>query len=229
MANAILIPQFEPDLSGFALKEHTHSQYLTEHQSLTNYATKTYVANQIAAIDFPDAGVLTFNGRAGAVEPKNGDYTADMIGAAPKSHTHSQYLTSADLKSSEDLVETIRSTVYSIGSIEMHQITVESVKNTKVDGESSIKLLGEKYFYIIRSYTGTAQYSTEKDVVGVITRGSSFRVGGANGNYGTTYLLLQVSFSEDGFLSAGAYLPQNTTTGVAPNSRPIYLIPMGSN
>ena len=29
------------DLTGYAAKSHTHSQYLTQHQSLTNYATKT--------------------------------------------------------------------------------------------------------------------------------------------------------------------------------------------
>lgn len=94
MANAILIPQFEPDLSDYALKSHTHDQYLTSHQSLTNYATKTYVQNQIAAIDFPDAGVSTFNGRSGAVVPKDGDYTASMVGAAAKTHSHTGYASS---------------------------------------------------------------------------------------------------------------------------------------
>ena len=91
MANAILIPQFEPDLSDYALKDHTHSQYLTSHQSLTSYATKTYVQQQISAIDFPDAGVTTFNGRSGVVVPKTGDYTATMVGAAATNHTHSAY------------------------------------------------------------------------------------------------------------------------------------------
>ena len=91
MSEAIFLPQFPPDLSNYALKDHTHSQYLTAHQSLINYATKTYVQQQISAIDFPDAGVVTFNGRAGAVVPKTGDYTASMVGAAATSHTHDTY------------------------------------------------------------------------------------------------------------------------------------------
>lgn len=67
------------DLSGYALKDHTHSQYLTSHQdisgksdvghkhtlsditnysapNLTNYATKTYVQEQIDALEVTGAG-----------------------------------------------------------------------------------------------------------------------------------------------------------------------------
>ena len=36
-----------PDISGKADKEHEHSQYLTEHQSLEGYATEQYVTNVI--------------------------------------------------------------------------------------------------------------------------------------------------------------------------------------
>lgn len=57
----------------YALVNHEHEQYLTEHQSLESYATKLYVAGQIAAI------------------PK-----VDLSGYALKNHEHSQYaLTSA--------------------------------------------------------------------------------------------------------------------------------------
>ena len=115
MSEAIFLPQFPPDLSGYALKEHTHSQYLTEHQSLTNYATKTYVQNQIAAIDFPDAGVTTFNGRAGAVVPKDGDYTADMVGAAAKSHSHSGYASSTHNHDSDYAAKSHTHTLSSLG------------------------------------------------------------------------------------------------------------------
>ena len=41
--------------------------------------------NQIRAIP---TGVTSFNGRTGAVEPQEGDYTAQMVGAAPTSHNH---------------------------------------------------------------------------------------------------------------------------------------------
>ena len=36
-------------------------------------------------------GVTSFNGRCGPVEPETGDYTADMVGAAPTEHTHDGY------------------------------------------------------------------------------------------------------------------------------------------
>ena len=51
------------DLSNYATKAdlnnkanliHSHDQYLTEHQDLSSYATKTYVDNAIANIDIPD-------------------------------------------------------------------------------------------------------------------------------------------------------------------------------
>ena len=41
--------------------------------------------NQIRAIP---TGVTSFNGRTGAVEPQEGDHTAQMVGAAPTSHNH---------------------------------------------------------------------------------------------------------------------------------------------
>lgn len=34
------------------------------------------------------SGVESFNGRFGAIEPQSGDYTYEMVGAAPTEHTH---------------------------------------------------------------------------------------------------------------------------------------------
>ncbi|WP_346704027.1 hypothetical protein [uncultured Agathobaculum sp.] len=48
-------------------------------------ATIDEYGNQIRAIP---TGVTSFNGRTGAVEPQSGDYTAQMVGAAPTSHNH---------------------------------------------------------------------------------------------------------------------------------------------
>lgn len=58
MAESIIIPQFPPDLSGYAsrshshsdyaLTSHTHSQYLTSHQSLSGYATQSWVSANFA-------------------------------------------------------------------------------------------------------------------------------------------------------------------------------------
>lgn len=50
-----------PDISGKADKDHTHSQYLTEHQSLAGYATEQYVSN---AITTAFAGIATAEGGA---------------------------------------------------------------------------------------------------------------------------------------------------------------------
>lgn len=41
----------EQKLNGYALKEHTHEQYLTEHQSLEGYATKSYVEELLGVIE----------------------------------------------------------------------------------------------------------------------------------------------------------------------------------
>lgn len=48
-------------------------------------ATIDEYGDQIRAIP---TGVTSFNGRTGAVEPQAGDYTAQMVGAAPTSHNH---------------------------------------------------------------------------------------------------------------------------------------------
>lgn len=64
VASSIDIP--EVDLSGYALKEHEHEQYLTEHQSLEGYAktedipsldgyaTEEYVQEKIGEIEIPE-------------------------------------------------------------------------------------------------------------------------------------------------------------------------------
>ena len=41
----------------------------------------------------PDTGVVTFNGRSGAVAPQTGDYTADMVGARPNTWLPTVYRT----------------------------------------------------------------------------------------------------------------------------------------
>ena len=40
------------------------------------------------AQDAPDTGVTAFNGRTGEVQPMEGDYTAEQVGASPADHTH---------------------------------------------------------------------------------------------------------------------------------------------
>lgn len=45
-----------PSTDDFAPADHTHDEYLTEHQDLSNYATKAYVALEIAKIDTSGSG-----------------------------------------------------------------------------------------------------------------------------------------------------------------------------
>src|SRR5699024_1464951 len=47
----------------------------------------TKTADGVAWEDAPEGGVTTFNGRTGAVTPKAGDYTAEMVGARPSTWT----------------------------------------------------------------------------------------------------------------------------------------------
>ena len=49
----------------------------------------TKTADGVAWEDAPEAGVTSFKGRTGAVTPKEGDYTADMVGARPDTWTPS--------------------------------------------------------------------------------------------------------------------------------------------
>lgn len=53
------------DISDKADKNHTHSEYITEHQSLSDYATKTYVAQAISGASFSPSG----NGKIKIVLP----------------------------------------------------------------------------------------------------------------------------------------------------------------
>lgn len=49
----------------------------------------TKTADGVSWEDAPEGGVTSFNGRTGAVTPKTGDYTADMVGARPDTWTPS--------------------------------------------------------------------------------------------------------------------------------------------
>lgn len=82
MSEAIILPQFVPDLSkyalsnhshsGYATKTHSHSQYLTSHQSLAGYATQTWVSNNFA----PKGSTGGGNTGSGSSDP----YASQAIG-----------------------------------------------------------------------------------------------------------------------------------------------------
>ena len=80
MSQALILPQYPGD---FSLSGHTHSQYLTSHQSLSSYATKTYVDNAVAGIDTSTVPSHTHNYAAS-------NHTHSY---ASTSHTHSGYAT----------------------------------------------------------------------------------------------------------------------------------------
>ena len=72
-----------PESIGAAPTNHQHTQYLTEHQSLTDYAKLTDIPNTLPASD-----VYSW-----AKQETKPIYTYTEVGAAPAVHTHDQYLT----------------------------------------------------------------------------------------------------------------------------------------
>ena len=70
-------------LANKAEKEHTHSQYLTQHQDLSAYATKSYVTSEIAKAQL-EGEEVDLSGFATKTELEN---------KADKEHTHEEYLT----------------------------------------------------------------------------------------------------------------------------------------
>ena len=72
-------------LEHLALKEHEHSQYLTQHQDISHLASKAYVTNAIADAQLSGEGTeIDLSGYA---------TKDDLLTKADKEHTHSQYLT----------------------------------------------------------------------------------------------------------------------------------------
>lgn len=54
------------------------------------------------AQEAPEGGVLSFNGRAGAVVPQEGDYNAEMVGAVPEERTVNGKALSTDITLTAD-------------------------------------------------------------------------------------------------------------------------------
>ena len=77
------VQEVSTQLASKAEKEHTHNQYLTQHQSLADYATKTYVTEEIAKAQL-DGGDVDLSAYATKTELEN---------KADKEHTHEEYLT----------------------------------------------------------------------------------------------------------------------------------------
>lgn len=71
----------------YAQKEHEHSQYLTEHQDISHLASKAYVSNEIANAQ------LNGGGGSGEIDLSGYATKDDLLVKADKEHTHSQYLT----------------------------------------------------------------------------------------------------------------------------------------
>ena len=92
MSQAIILPQYPGD---FSLSGHTHSQYLTSHQSLTNYATKTYVDNAISGIDTSTVPSHSHSNYASSSHTHDYASSSHTHSYASTSHTHSGYASSS--------------------------------------------------------------------------------------------------------------------------------------
>ena len=84
MSQALILPQYPGD---FSLSGHTHSQYLTSHQSLSSYATKTYVDNAVAGIDTSTVPSHTHN-YAASNHTHSYASTSHTHSYASSTHTH---------------------------------------------------------------------------------------------------------------------------------------------
>ena len=100
MSQALILPQYPGDFSldghthNYASASHSHSQYLTSHQSLTNYATKTYVDNAVAGIDTSTVPSHSHSNYASSSHTHS---------YASTSHTHNGYASSSHTHSSSDI------------------------------------------------------------------------------------------------------------------------------
>ena len=101
MSQSLILPQYPAD---FSLSGHTHSQYLTSHQSLTNYATKTYVDNAVAGIDTSTVPTHSHSGYASSSHTHSSYASSSHTHSyASTSHTHSGYASSSHTHSASDI------------------------------------------------------------------------------------------------------------------------------
>ena len=109
MSQAIILPQYPGDFSldghthNYASSSHTHSQYLTSHQSLTNYATKTYVDNAVAGIDTSTVPSHTHDYASSSHTHSYASTSHTHSGYASSSHSHSGYASSSHTHSASDI------------------------------------------------------------------------------------------------------------------------------
>ena len=109
MSQSLILPQYPGDFSldghthNYASASHTHSQYLTSHQSLTNYATKTYVDNAVAGIDTSTVPSHTHDYASSSHTHSYASTSHTHSGYASSSHSHSGYASSSHTHSASDI------------------------------------------------------------------------------------------------------------------------------
>ena len=109
MSQALILPQYPGDFSlsghthNYASASHSHSQYLTSHQSLTNYATKTYVDNAVAGIDTSTVPSHTHDYASSSHTHSYASTSHTHSGYASSSHSHSGYASSSHTHSASDI------------------------------------------------------------------------------------------------------------------------------
>ena len=91
------------------------------------------------AQSLPDTGVVTFNGRKGKVAPKEGDYTAEMVGAIPASQKGTANGVAdldEDMKVPISEIPDIDCGVWDIDPVAEHNATAAAHANLVVDGNN---------------------------------------------------------------------------------------------
>ena len=135
MSQALILPQYPGDFSldghthNYASASHSHSQYLTSHQSLTNYATKTYVDNAVAGIDTSTVPSHSHSNYASSSHTHSYASTSHThSGYASSSHSHSGYASSSHTHSASDIngLSTGGGNVFSVSIPPMGSYTLPS-------------------------------------------------------------------------------------------------------
>lgn len=193
------------DISGKADKNHTHSQYLTEHQSLAayakkseipdvsdfitsipseyiteselnakSYATKTYVDNAIADIDFPEGTDLSAYAKKTDVPTKVSQLSNDKnyLTEIP-----SEYVTDSELRAKNYLTE--------------HQSLAAYATKTYVDNTIAENQPNLSKYALKTEIPSTADFAAKKDVqtnsaaiAALDTRVDALEAGGSGGSGG---------------------------------------------
>lgn len=179
-------------------KNHTHNQYLTEHQSLAGYATENYVSTAIANAQL--------GGGEGGVDLSgyvtDNELSSALANKANKNHTHSEYITSSDLPDFDNFALEKELNNYATKT-EVNN-AIANIETGNSDNDSSVELTMAEYNALstAEKNNGKTYFVTDDN------NGTS----NSNNAVGNGYDYRYHSYLEDGILTNETF-----------NGKPVYL------